>query len=199
MIYHVYTDGREVETFRPDEEDYTALAAFWKRSGGSVIPFEREEREESGVFSLRPGKSRQVFAASVAALVSGIRCRTRGFRREDAAELWLRAVWDGHGQADFELPFGCLFGNELGYHGVRCLLAGMSAEGAYYNETPMPYWAAAELTVTNRGEREIVFERFTVRHTAEYADFYREHPAGYFRVAPYYARRHTEGAGQRDR
>ena len=117
VIYHVYTDGREVETFRTDEEGYTALAAFWKRSGGSVIPFEREEREESGVFSLRPGKSRQVFAASVAGLVSGIRCRTRGFRREDAAELWLRAVWGGHGQADLELPFGCLFGNELGYHG----------------------------------------------------------------------------------
>ena len=58
----------------------------------------------------------------------------------------------------------------------------------------MPYTASAELTVTNRGTRDVVFERFTVRHTTEYADFYREHPAGYFRAAPYYARRHTEGA-----
>lgn len=72
--------------------------------------------------------------------------------------------------------------------------AGLSADGAYDNEMPMPYWASAELTVTNRGTRDIVFERFTVRHTAEYVDFYREHPAGYFRAAPYYARRHTEGA-----
>lgn len=70
----------------------------------------------------------------------------------------------------------------------------MSAEGSYYNEMPMPYTASAELTVTNRGTRDVVFERFTVRHTTEYADFYREHPAGYFRAAPYYARRHTEGA-----
>lgn len=70
----------------------------------------------------------------------------------------------------------------------------MSAEGSYYNEMLMPYTASAELTVTNRGTRDVVFERFTVRHTTEYADFYREHPAGYFRAAPYYARRHTEGA-----
>lgn len=194
VIYHVYTDGREVETFRPDEEDYTALAAFWKRSGGSVIPFERGEQEESGVFALRPGESRRVFAADGAGLIAGIRCRTKEYRREDVSALWLRAVWDGHGQADLELPFGCLFGNELGYHGGRCLLAGMSAEGSYYNEMLMPYTASAELTVTNRGTRDVVFERFTVRHTTEYADFYREHPAGYFRAAPYYARRHTEGA-----
>lgn len=93
----------------------------------------------------------------------------------------------------FELPFGCLFGNELGYHGGAACWPGMSAEGSYYNEMLMPYTASAELTVTNRGTRDVVFERFTVRHTTEYADFYREHPAGYFRAAPYYARRIRRG------
>lgn len=69
-----------------------------------------------------PGNPAGCLPPPGAGLISGIRCRTRDYRREDLAALWLRAVWDGHGQADLELPFGCLFGNELGYHGGRCLL-----------------------------------------------------------------------------
>jgi len=71
---------------------------------------------------------------------------------------------------------------------------GMTIEGDYYNHYPMPYSRSAVISVTNKSDRDILFDFASVRYTDEYNDFYKSNPFGYFKTSEYYTRRHTEGA-----
>lgn len=193
VVYHTYADeaAAGLASFRPDDSLYE-LSQLWKRTGHRLLDAGMEA-EVTPPFDLAPQEERAIYRDGAAGLVCGIQMQLRHFDRAALGDLWLRARWDGHEAADVYLPFGCLFGNELGFHGVSYLLNGMGADGSFYCRFPMPYESRAELCVINRGEASVRIDFCRVERTRAYNQLYAENEFGYFRAA-YYPRRHTEGA-----
>ena len=140
VVWQSFPQDAVVKTFSP-EDSADGLIALWKQSGSGepLIHPEKEISESKRDFTLDPGESADILSAGGQGLVYCVRVRTGSFSRKHLSDLWVTAVWDGHGSPDVEVPFGCFFANELGYHGVRYLYAGMNTAGMYYNMFPMPY------------------------------------------------------------
>ncbi len=194
VVCHTYYDGRAVTTFQRESGEYEELIRLWKGVGGEAIPFVQEQKKWEAQFTLMPGEEKTVFADDQGGLISGLCCLTEAFQRENLRNLWIRAIWDGHDAPDVDTPFGCFFANELGYHPTAYLLAGMDAQGGYYQRYPMPYATGARIMIVNKGEVPVRFAFLSIRYTREFNGLYRKEPFGYFRSSHYYGRRHTEGA-----
>lgn len=196
VIYHTYADAANIKTFEITD-DLTPVINLWKKSGNSdVIPFEKEQREVSSL-TLQPGESKTVFQHSGAALISGIRILTRGYDKSYLKALTLKAYWNGEKTAALNGNFGCIFSNELGHHSVRYLLAGMSTDGEFYNNFPMPYANGAEIVIENNGEDTITIDYVGIRYTEEYNEFYRQNGYDVFRSSFYSERKRTDGKDSR--
>ena len=87
-----------------------------------------------------------------------------------------------------------LVSNELGYHSVQYLLSGMNTDGYYYNFYPMPFAHSADLVLKNTGDLAVQIPFAEILWTREWNPYYQENGFLYFRGAPYYSRKHTEGA-----
>ena len=195
VVYHTYSEGQPMYP-GVEEADYNTLTDLWKSCGNPVIRSGEGRISVSEPFLLAPGEEKVIFQDNDAGLVSAIRIRTREFEREDLKNLCLCAYWDREAweKPDLNGNFGCIFHNELGYHGVRYLLAGMSAEGWYYNYYPMPYRKSARIQIRNEGTRPVQFDYAAVDYTREFVSLYQACPFGYFRSSKYYTRKHTQGS-----
>lgn len=216
VIYHAYSEeqaflaqgARSLLTGEGTQEDqrktagYAALTNLFKRVGGNVIPMKEKKRVSAAQFTLNAGERKRIFTLNNAtvgngAMISGIRIRTHEYDRKHLKTLSVRAWWDkpsDNGKPDVEANFGCLFHNELGYHGVSYLLAGMTAEGEYYHYYPMPFERSAVIELQNTGAVPVEFDMASVDYTEEYNEYFRNHRFGYFRSSAYCQRKHTEGS-----
>lgn len=193
IVCHLFScKPGEIKTFDP-ADDLTSVISLWKKNGSTdIIPFSCGMKSVSS-FTLAPGESRILFSDSGAGLVSGIKIITNGFSEAHLKKLNLTAFWNGDETAAVDSNFGCFFANELGKHGTRYLLAGMDANGEYYNNFPMPYSRGAKIAIRNDGDRCVRVDYASVRYTHEYNDFYADNPYGVFRTSEYYQRKYTEG------
>ena len=191
VIYHTYADDVGVKTFEMSD-DLIPVVELWKKFGNTnVIPFEQEQREVSS-FTLQPGEAKTVFCREGAGLISGIRVLTRGYDKQYLKDLTLKAYWNGEAEAALNGNFGCIFSNELGHNSVRYLLAGLSTDGEFYNNFPMPYGEGAKVVIENNGAAPMTLDYVGVRYTEEYNDFYRENPYDVFRSSAYCEKKYTE-------
>ncbi len=198
VIYHTFADGEAagIRTFTADD-DYSDAIALWKKNGRSdLIPFSREQREVSS-FTLAPGETRTVFRRAGAGLISGIRIAARTFSREMLSELKVKLFWNAEEEPAVDANFGCFFSNELGLHSVRYLMAGLSADGQFYQNFPMPFSDGARITLENRGEKPVTLDYVSIRYTDEYNDFYATHPYDVFRASRYSEKKQTPGRDSR--
>lgn len=201
VIYHAYSEPQDKEGLtkgEPEEkrDPYEDLTLLWKKCGGPVLQFRRGLKKVAEPFIIEPGESRTIFEKDQGGLISGIRIRTGSYKREHLKALGLKAFWDHSADEhpDVDAGFGCLFHNELGYHGVRYLLAGMSADGEYYNFYPMPFEKSAVLVLVNTGSEPVRIDYAEIDYTEEWNGYYETHPFGYFKSSRYYTRKHTEGS-----
>lgn len=193
VVYHTYSEPDGLETFTGGE-DYTRLQALWSSVGNDPKPAAAELAAKHSLLVARPGETVELFRGSGHGSIAAITAEPEAFTPDDLANVWIRAVWDGHAEPDVYCPIGVFFGNELGLHPVGVLSHGIRPDGKLYNYFPMPYWKSAVITLENRGESEAVFREWEIRHTAERNPLYREGAAGYFRSSDYYNRRATAGS-----
>ncbi len=194
VIYQSYPDGG-ISTFSGNDYYYN-LIRNWKNAGtGSPLIYSGfGSKTFTRAFSLGEGESVTIFEANEQKLVSEIKIRTERFAQSHLSDLYIRASWDGHKKPDVYAPLGCFFSNELGYNSLQLLYSGMNTDGEYYNFFPMPFNNSAKIEIVKCGKSTIAFSEASVFSTAEYNDFYKNNPFGYFRSSDYYDRRHTEGA-----
>ncbi len=194
VIYHTYSQDTPVRSFDATDDRYRLLAQLWGQTGRNPLPTAGKLRTLSSSFVLSGNSIKRVFCDSAASLITTIRVRTKEYVREHLQDLWICAKWDGHDQNDLEAPWGCLFSNELGYHQVTYLYAGMDADGGYYCYFPMPYLHGAEISIENRSDTDVEFDYFCVESTSKYNEIYADGRFGYFMNTPYYFKKHTKGA-----
>lgn len=195
VIYHSYEGAlpEGFHTFSP-EDDYGSLTELWDNASSPPPAAREAEVCVHTAFVLKKGEDRLLFSDENAGMICGIRIRTQEFQQGYLKDLEIRIRFDGHETEDVQAGFGCFFGNELGYHGVRYLLLGMDTDGSFYQYFPMPYARSAQITISNHGEREIPFLSAEVLYTRAYNALYEKREWGYFRSSPYYIRKHTEGS-----
>ncbi len=186
VIYQTFSEDVPAASFDPADPRYFALEHIWNQKGRSPIQTENREVYHVRDMHLPPGMAASIFTSMTGGLITSLKIRTASFAESDLADLWVEAYWDVHENADLNLPFGCLFGNELGHHAVSYLLAGMDAEGNYYCHYPMPFARDAVIMVRNKGQREIVLEEVCVTSTNDYDGLLADNPWGYFRNSPYH-------------
>lgn len=195
VIYHSFENRDGIETFSPAENPaLQKLTALWKQTGSCIHPLQSPKRHRLTNLTIRPGEEFPLFTCNENACIAGIRFLTGQYLPMHLHALSLRACWDGHSTPDLDAPFGCLFSNELGYHSVRYLLSGMNTDGYYYNFYPMPFSESASLVLKNNGDSVIEIPFAEILWTREWNQYYRENGFLYFRGAPYFKRKHTEGA-----
>ena len=195
VVYHSYENGDGVETFHPAENPaLQKLAALWKQTGSCIHSLQSPLRHQLTNLVLKPGEEFPLFNCSESGCIAGIRILTSQYTASQLHILSLCARWDGHSSPDFDAPFGCLFSNELGYHSVQYLLSGMNTDGYYYNFYPMPYTQSADLFLKNNGDSAIQIPFAEILWTREWNQYYQENGFLYFKGAPYYSRKHTDGA-----
>ena len=190
VIYHKYTDPNGVETFTPENPDYHRLINLWTQVGRA--PIKGEDTYSS--FTLHPGKSEVIFKDDSAGLITGIKLKTKGFRKDHLLDLAVTAKWDGHAENDVDANFGCIFSNEQGSNKTSYLLAGLNPDGEYYCYYPMPYLKSAEISVVNNGCEAVDFELAVVSSSREYNSLYKNNKFGYFTTSPYHKRQCTHGS-----
>ena len=192
VVWQSFPDGG-IGTFDP-LADTAALERLWKKSGDTdVIPF-REGGTASRPVSLAPGETAAVFEDAGAGLVSGISLLCSGDSASRLGGVEIRIAWNGAAEPQVRCPLDCFFGNELGLHSVRTLLAGRSTDGRCYNNFPMPYDSGCRIELANLGDAPFEAREFSVRHTREYNDWYAARPHHVFRTSEYCARKRTPGA-----
>ena len=195
VICHTFENSENIFTFSPEESPvYQALTALWKNAGTCIHRLSYPCRTQPGPLTLSPGQKMLLFSLDKSAAIAGLRFLEENFSRDDLSELYLTAFWDNHAKPDLDVPFGCLFSNELGYHSVRYLLSGMSTDGYFYNYYPMPFSKSCQLFLENRGNRTVHLPFSEVLWTEEWNEYYLQNGFLYFRNTPYVARKHTKGA-----
>lgn len=194
IVYHTYSHDKPVQSFCATDNRYRSLAQLWKQSGRNPLQVTEKARALSDSFILKGNSIKSVFQDHMAGLVTAIKVQTKNYAQEHLQNLWICAKWDGHEQNDLEVPWGCLFSNELGYHQVTYLYAGMDADGGYYCYFPMPYRHSAEISIENRGDSDVEIDYFCVESTPEHNEIYADDKFGYFMNTPYYPKKHTKGA-----
>lgn len=195
VIFRQFESPENISTFQPEETPVlNSLTALWKNAGSCIHRLTAPRRQRTGPLELPPGRQIPLFTLRQAGAIAGLRFLISEFNRLDLADLILTAVWDDHSRPDLEVPFGCLFSNELGYHSVRYLLSGMDTDGYFYNYYPMPFSHNCRLYLKNQGSRTVSFLFSEILWTKEWNSFYRENGFLYFRNTPYAVRKHTEGA-----
>ena len=195
VVYHSYENGDGVETFSPAEDPaQQRLTALWKQTGSCIHSLQSPLRRQLTNLVLKPGEEFPLFTCEESGCIAGIRILTGEYTASQLHTLSLSARWDGHSSPDFDASFGCLFSNELGYHSVQYLLSGMNTDGYYYNFYPMPFSHSADLALKNTGDLAVQIPFAEILWTREWNPYYQENGFLYFRGAPYYSRKHTEGA-----
>lgn len=195
VICHTFENAENITTFSPEESPvHQALTALWKNAGSCIHRLSDPCRSQPGPLTLFPGKKLPLFSLDKKAAIAGLRFLGEKFSKNDLSQLYLTAFWDGHDKPDLEVPFGCLFSNELGYHSVRYLLSGMTTDGYFYNYYPMPFSKSCRLFLENRGNRTVRFPFSEILWTEEWNGYYEQNGFLYFRNTPYAVRKHTEGA-----
>ena len=190
VIYHKYSEDYQTMTFDPNDPDYLKLLHLWSQVGRA--PLSGEDSFSS--FVLEPGENRTIFSDDSAGLITAIRLKTDGFKREYLRNLIVHAKWDAHEKEDVTASFGCLFSNEQGDHRSDYLLAGLDPDGEYRCFYPMPYLHSAEISIENSGENPVTFELASVSHTTKYNALYSENRFGYFTTSEYHKRQCTHGS-----
>jgi hypothetical protein len=66
-------------------------------------------------------------------------------------EVTLEIRWDGETEPSVWSPFGDFFGTAAGAHPYRSLPCGLTEDGWWYANWPMPFAKSAEITVRNEG------------------------------------------------
>lgn len=195
VIYHAYETCDGLETFTLGEKpEVQKLTALWKQAGSCIHSLAKPRREQLTNLVLKPGEAYPLLNCRERGTIAGIRILTNRYHPSHLKDLSLTAVWDDHSEPDVEAPFGCLFSNELGYHSVQYLLSGMNTDGSYYNYYPMPFAHSAVLTLKNNGSSPVHIAFAEVLWTCEWNSYYRDKGFFHFKSAPYYKRKHTEGA-----
>ena len=194
IIYHTYSQDQPAQSFCAEDNRYRLLAQLWKQAGRNPLNTVKKEQTLSASFVLKCKSNQKVFETQTAGLITGIKVKTKSYAREHLHNLWICAKWDGHVQNDLESPWGCFFSNELGYHQVTYLYAGMDADGEYYFYFPMPFRHSADISIENRGSSDVEIDYFCVESTSEYNEKYVDNKFGYFMNTPYYSKQHTKGA-----
>lgn len=188
VVYQTFSEDVPVSSFDPADNRYHTLEQIWNQKGRSPVRLEKRKVQRAQDIRLPAGAAVPILSMQEGGMLTSLNIRTSRFDRADLADLWIEAVWDGHGHNDLSLPFGCLFGNELGHHAVSYLFAGMDADGSYYCHYPMPFAHSAEILVRNRGGREILLEETRISSTDEFNGLLANNPWGYFRNSPYHGK-----------
>ena len=194
IVWQSFADaGDGAQTFDP-ASDITPLVRLWKKAGDTdVIPFAEGETFSRPV-GLLPGEAQTVFADAGPGFISGISLLCGGGSSRQIGGAWIRIFWNGAEKPQIDCPLGCFFGNELGHHSTRTLLAGRSTDGRCFNNFPMPYAAGCRIELSNRGTEQLSLTDFSVRHTREFNEWYAAHPYHVLRSSPCCARKQTPGS-----
>ncbi len=171
VIWQSFADNADdIVTFSP-ENDITPVIDLWKKAGDTdVIPFS-EGTTASRSVTLEPGQTSAVLNLSGAGLISGVTVLTDEKTARTLNDISIRAYWNGSDEPQINCSLGCFFGNELGYHSTRTLLAGRSTDGKCYNNYPMPFDSGCRIELTNTGNSETTLS-ISFRYTREYNDYY---------------------------
>lgn len=195
VIYHAYESSNNIQTFTPCENpDIERLTNLWKQSGSRIHPVDGSKKLTHSAFTLLPGDTYSLCSFHTAQTITGLRILTKDYNPQHLHDLSVEAFWDEHKAADLNADFGCLFSNELGYHAVRYLLSGMNTFGSYYNFYPMPFSSSGRMLLKNNGDTPVTISFCEIYYTTEWNAFYDQYGFLYYRSAPYYTRKHTEGA-----
>lgn len=194
IIYHTYSEERPIQSFCRDDVRYRLLAQRWSQSGRNPLQPTEKLSILCSPYVLKSQLTKLVFDDQEAGLITAIKVKTKKYSREHLQDIWVCARWDQHEKNDLELPWGCFFSNELGYHQVSYLYSGMDADGAYYFYFPMPYRHSAEIWLENRGNEDVEIAYFCIEFTRDYNKQYRDSKFGYLSSTPYYHKKHTKAA-----
>lgn len=195
VIFHSYDSDTNIETFQPEENPMIQnLTSLWKQTGSCIHTLKKPKYTQHWGIELSPGTSHIIFEGKSAATIAGIRLLTTRYTPEYLKTLSVKIFWDFHETPDVDAPFGCLFSNELGYHSVNYLFSGMNTDGYYYNFYPMPYEKNCKILLENHNSSPVTLAFCEILWTEEWNDYYQKQGFYYFRSAPYYHRRHTEGS-----
>ncbi|TLS49026.1 DUF2961 domain-containing protein [Paenibacillus antri] len=193
IVYHAYDTADEVRTFT-GTESYDRLLDMWRNVGSDPKPTAPSDAHAVERLELRPGESTTVLEERGPGSVEAIVAELAHAKPDDLMNVWIRATWDEHADADVECPIGVFFANELGIHPVGVLSHGRRPDGTFYHYFPMPYWRSARIELVNKGGEPVTFARWETRTTTARNALYEEGRTGYFRSTPYYRAKATHGA-----
>lgn len=158
MDYELFPSGTEVVSWSPA---YSIKEALEQWRACSEDPKKEAAEYSSGVITLSPGESAEIYRIRKAGQLSAIRMNipgvpgdaASGFGRDILNDIWLKIYWDGREAPDVYAPLGAFFG--IGDKGVqnpvKCLLFGFDEEQNLYSYFPMPFSECAAVFLCNRG------------------------------------------------
>lgn len=186
VIYQTFSEDKPLNSFDPNDPRLNELEALWAQKGKNPLRVKEGDVKRKIDCCLHAGETASVYERETGGMITSIKIRTREFEQSHLKNLWVRAVWDDHDKDDLYLPFGCLFGNELGHHGVSYLYLGMDAAGTYYCYLPMPFQNNAKLFIENLGETDVLFEEIRIEATNEFDCVLAQGEWGYMRNSHYH-------------
>ncbi|HTX75119.1 MAG TPA: glycoside hydrolase family 172 protein [Terracidiphilus sp.] len=135
----------------PAPEELFALARLRSYANRRSSSWDRTGGNDDWV-TVEPGQAATLLDVSGAGAVTHIWFTINSEDRMHLKNLVLRAWWDGESSPSIEVPIGDFFGLGLGeyfvYQSALLAVAPIKALNAYF---PMPFAAAARLTLTNEG------------------------------------------------
>lgn len=186
IVYHTY-DSVPYDRYETKESDRFIL----KTKGYQVV---QPDTTVTSTLKLSAGESKTIYESNVMGVISAIRMFAYPIDEEMLRNVWVRITFDNHSQSDVLCPIGALFGNSFGYNTTEYLFMGVNKQGLMYNTFPMPYWNNVSVTVENRMDKAVELTGVSIDIAK---NDYDKAKSGYFRNAPYYNRKHTEGADSR--
>ena len=167
IFAHKFAAGTEVKSFDP-ARDLSDAAAWW--SNPDRRP-EAEESNDTGTLSIGPTGSVALLNVQGAGTITGLRLRFKDGGIQPAADLVLRAYWDGREAPHIDSPVGTFFAlgcpravkaltspdlqpfdTERYVAGTvrpESLYVGQDKDGWLYCTFPMPYWKSARVELLN--------------------------------------------------
>lgn len=158
FVYSTFPDGTVVPTFRRnlsakenaalDEADRQLRACGPRHVGTTTTHVVTD--------GTLPGGEVRRLRVEGPAWLRAIRGRWEGLPAAPADRVALREVtleirWDGESEPSVWAPFGDFFGTAAGANRYRSLPCGLTDDGWWYANWPMPFAKSAEITVRNEG------------------------------------------------
>lgn len=184
IFAHKYPPETEVNSYKGNP-NLTSAAQWW--SAPATFPYERTVVDTSGRITIAPLQRAAIFEEAGGGAVISLRVRVQDVL--DAADLRLKAWWDGQLEAAVDSPVSSFFGIgcpravRASFHAdpaeqdterylggripPRGIYAGQGEDGWLYCHFPMPYWKSAHIELLNESGRENVEVAYEITCTEQ--------------------------------